>query len=56
LAEHVLEALPIMQDPRREQRLQRMQGKPLINREQLLNTEKWLQISKLINQFNQNHA
>ena len=54
--EQVLEALPIKQDPLREHRLQHMQGKPFMNREQLLNTEKWLQISNLINQFNQNHA
>jgi beta-N-acetylhexosaminidase len=55
-AEQVLDALPITQDPVREQRLQRMQGKPFIGREQLLNTEKWQQISNLINQFTQNHA
>ena len=55
-AEHVLEALPIKQDPIREQRLERMQGKPLMNREQLLNSGKWQQTSNLINQFTQNHA
>ena len=55
-AEHVLEALPVTQDPLREQRLQRMRGKPFMDREQLLNTEKWLQASTLINQFTQNHA
>ena len=55
-AEQVLEALPITQDPIREQRLQRMQGKPFMNREHLLNTEKWQQISNLINQFTQNYA
>ena len=54
-AEQVLEALPITEDPIREQRLQRMQGRPeksKIHR----NTEKWLQIANLINQFTQNHA
>jgi len=54
-AEQVLEALPITEDPIREQRLQRMQGRPeksKIHR----NTEKWLEIANLINQFTQNHA
>ena len=55
-AEHILEALPIKQDPIRKQRLKRMQGKPFMNRDQLLNTGKWQQISNLINQFTQNHA
>ena len=55
-AEHVLEALPVSQDPLREQRLQRMRGKPFMGREQLLNTNKWLQASTLINQFTQNYA
>ena len=55
-AEQVLEALPIKQDPIRKQRLQRMQGKPFMNRDQLLNTGKWQQISNLINQFTQNYA
>jgi beta-N-acetylhexosaminidase len=54
-AEHVLEALPITQDPLREQRLQRMRGKP-DNSQNHINTEKWLQASTLINQFTQNHA
>lgn len=50
-AEQVLDALPITQDLIREHRLQRMLGKPFLNRKQLLNTEKWQQISKLINPF-----
>jgi len=54
-AEHVLEALPVTQDPLREQRLQRMQGKP-DKSQNLMNTEKWLQASTLINRFTQNHA
>jgi beta-N-acetylhexosaminidase len=54
-AEQVLDALPITQDPVREQRLNRMQGKPQMNREQLMQTEKWLQLSTLINQT-YNHA
>ena len=48
-AEQVLEALPITQDPAREQRLRRMQGRPLMNREALLNSEKWRHCSALIN-------
>jgi len=54
-AEQVLEALPISQDPIREQRLSRMQGKPQMNREQLMRTEKWQQLSTLINNT-YNHA
>ncbi|MDI1292267.1 MAG: beta-N-acetylhexosaminidase [Methylobacter sp.] len=48
-AEQVLDALPVTQDPIREQRLSRMQGKPQMNREQLMRNEKWLQLSTLIN-------
>ncbi|TAN65094.1 MAG: beta-N-acetylhexosaminidase [Methylobacter sp.] len=54
-AEQVLDAMPITQDPVREQRLNRMQGKPQMNREQLMRTEKWLQLSTLINPT-YNHA
>ncbi len=48
-AEQVLDALPITQDFIREQRLKRMRGKPQMNREQLMHSEKWLQLSTLIN-------
>lgn len=54
-AEQVLDALPITRDPVREQRLNRMQGKPQLNREQLMQTEKWQQLSTLIN-HTYNHA
>ncbi|MDP3589215.1 MAG: beta-N-acetylhexosaminidase [Methylobacter sp.] len=54
-AEQVLDSLPITQDPIREQRLNRMQGKAQMSREQLMRTEKWLQLSTLINQT-YNHA
>jgi beta-N-acetylhexosaminidase len=54
-AEQVLESLPITQDSVREQRLNRMQGKPQMNREQLMRTEKWQQLSTLINNT-YNHA
>ena len=47
-AEQVLDALPITQNPVREQRLTRMQGKPQMNREQLMRSDKWQQISTLI--------
>jgi beta-N-acetylhexosaminidase len=49
-AERVLEALPVTHDLIREQRLQRMQGQPQLNREQLMNSEKWQHLSTLINQ------
>jgi beta-N-acetylhexosaminidase len=48
-AEQVLDTLPIIHDPIREQRLKRMQGKPKMNREQLMHSEKWRQLSSLIN-------
>ncbi|TAK65046.1 beta-N-acetylhexosaminidase [Methylobacter sp.] len=48
-AEQVLDALPIIPDPIREQRLKRMQGKPQMDRKQLMQTEKWQQLSTLIN-------
>lgn len=54
-AEQVLEALPIIQNPVREQRLRKMQGKPAQSQNSV-NTEKWQQISSLINQLTQNHA
>ncbi|MGR8997551.1 MAG: beta-N-acetylhexosaminidase [Gammaproteobacteria bacterium] len=54
-AEQVLDALPITQNPIREQRLRNMQGKP--NKSQnSMNTKKWHQISCLINQLTQNYA
>ncbi|MFZ2168657.1 MAG: beta-N-acetylhexosaminidase [Methylococcaceae bacterium] len=54
-AEQVLDALPITQNPIREQRLRRMRGKPDKSQIQM-NTEKWHQISSLINQLTQNYA
>jgi len=47
-AEQVLDALPISHDPVREQRLRKMQGKPQMNREQLMQSEQWRQLSTLI--------
>jgi len=48
-AEQVLEALPIKPDPKRQRRLAAMRGKPQFNREQLLNSVQWRQISDQIN-------
>jgi beta-N-acetylhexosaminidase len=47
-AEQVLDTLPVSEDPAREQRLARMLGKPQMNREQLMRSEKWQQLSTLI--------
>jgi len=47
-AEQVLDALPINHDPVRAQRLSRMQGNPQMNREQLMQSEKWQHLSTLI--------
>ncbi|MGZ8190103.1 MAG: beta-N-acetylhexosaminidase, partial [Methylococcaceae bacterium] len=55
-AEQVLDALPITQDALREQRLQKMRGKPQINREQLMATQKWRLNANLINEFTQHYA
>jgi beta-N-acetylhexosaminidase len=54
-AEQVLNTLPVTDDPIREQRLRQMQGKPQLNREQLMKTEKWRSISSLIATID-NHA
>jgi beta-N-acetylhexosaminidase len=50
-AEQVLGTVPIINDPLREQRLNRMQGKPQLNREQLMQTEKWQKLSTLIHKL-----
>ena len=55
-AEQVLDALPINDDPVREQRLRRMQGRPLMNRAALFNSEQWQHCSTLINRHVQNYA
>lgn len=55
-AEQVLETLPVMPDPVREQRLCRMQGRPTMTRAQLLQSEQWRQSSTLITEFTQHHA
>jgi beta-N-acetylhexosaminidase len=55
-AEQVLEALPITQDPLREQRLQAMQGKFHTSREQLMQSKQWQHIAHILTQGQQNHA
>jgi len=55
-AEQVLNALPVTVDPLRQQRLQAMQGKPELNREELMNTPQWQHIATLLTQGNQHNA
>lgn len=55
-AEEVLEYLPVVADPVREQRLLRMKGKPLKNREQLVASERWQEATRIIQQMNPTHA
>jgi beta-N-acetylhexosaminidase len=55
-AEQVLDALPISNDPLREQRVAKMCGKPQFSREQLLSTEKWQQASNQIREFVSSYA
>jgi beta-N-acetylhexosaminidase len=55
-AEQILEALPISQNPVREQRLKAMRGRFSLNREQLQHTEKWQHTVALINQLVAKHA
>ena len=49
-AEQVLDALPVTQDPLREQRLQAMRGRFHLNREQLTNNEQWQHIANTLTQ------
>jgi beta-N-acetylhexosaminidase len=55
-AEQVLEALPVTQNPIRDQRLERMRGKVQMTREQLLKTEKWRQYNHMIKQLSDANA
>ncbi len=55
-AEQVLDTLPINDDPVRERRLRRMQGRPLMNRAALFNSEQWQHCAALINRHVQNYA
>ncbi len=47
-AEQVLDAIPVSSNSTRERRLQSMCGKQQLNKEQLMQNEKWLQISQQI--------
>ena len=50
-AEQVLDTLPITDNPIRQQRLSRMQGKARFNRAQLMQTQKWQYLSTLLNNY-----
>ncbi|WP_305907113.1 beta-N-acetylhexosaminidase [Methylomarinum sp. Ch1-1] len=50
-ADQVLENLPINNDPTRNARLNNMRGKSTMNREQLLASPQWRQVSAQIKQF-----
>jgi len=53
-AEEVLSSIPVTQNSIREQRLKAMRGKFQLSREQLIQTDKWLQISKQISSMTAN--
>ena len=55
-AVQVLDALPVTQDPLREQRLQVMRGKPQFNRTQLMAHPQWQHVTKFFTQGNQHDA
>jgi len=55
-AEQVLDSLPVTQNPIRDQRLERMQGKAQLTREQLIKTEKWRQYNQMIEQLSDANA
>lgn len=55
-AEKVLNDLPITSNPQREERLSKMQGKPMMNRTQLQNSPKWQQSSRLIQELTASYA
>lgn len=55
-AEQVLDKLPISQNSKREQRLQAMRGKCLLDKDALAKNEKWQTVSKQISEFYESHA
>ncbi|NOT11508.1 MAG: beta-N-acetylhexosaminidase [Methylococcaceae bacterium] len=55
-AEQVLEALPVTQNPLRDQRLGRMIGKPQWIGKQLIKSEKWRHCNTIISQINKRYA
>lgn len=55
-ADQILDASPITEDSVRERRLLTMQGKPAMNRRQLMQTEQWQHYSTLIGQLAETYA
>ncbi|MDT4291281.1 beta-N-acetylhexosaminidase [Methylomonas sp. MO1] len=55
-AEQVLDKLPISQSSKREQRLQAMRGKCLLDKDALVKNDKWQTVSKQITEFYESHA
>jgi beta-N-acetylhexosaminidase len=55
-AERVIEALPIRNNPERDNRLMAMRGQNQFNREQLLGSRQWQQISNKIREFTISYA
>jgi beta-N-acetylhexosaminidase len=55
-AEKVLDNLPITNNLQREERLSKMQGNPMMNREQLQNSPKWQQSARLIQELTASYA
>ncbi len=50
-AEEVLTSIPVSQNKKREQRLQKMCGKPQLSRKQLMETKQWQQVSAQLSQL-----
>ncbi len=50
-AEEVLASIPVSQDKTRERRLKNMCGKPLLSREQLMQTKQWQQVASQISEY-----
>ncbi len=55
-AERVLEQLPITNNSQREERLRKMRGNSMMNRQQLLSNRKWQESAQLINQLMGSYA
>lgn len=55
-AEQVLDKLPVTHNSDRQRRLQAMLGRGQFSREQLMKSEPWLNVSKQIQQFIEQHA
>jgi beta-N-acetylhexosaminidase len=55
-AEQVLESIPIKTDSIRQARLKHMQGRPLMNRQQLLQNSDWQQVTAQISELSHDYA